>query len=134
MSTDLKTVNAHQLMPQVAAFFLEHDLSAAPVVDEAEHFVGMLSAKDFLREFLGDDHLFQRADDKDCWEIVRLPDMACSYMTRAAQSIDPAATLTTAAKIMAMEKIHHLPVLNAEGKLVGMLSTMDVTRAVVELF
>lgn len=129
MSTEIRSVYAHQMMPEVANFFLEHDLSAAPVIDETERCVGMLSAKDFLREFLGDDHLFQHSDDKDCWEIVRLPDMACSYMTRAVQTIAPDASISEAAKVMTVEKIHHLPVLNSEGRLAGMLSTMDITRA-----
>lgn len=135
MNKQVVTVGAHQPMCEVATAFLEHNISAAPVVDETNRFVGILSASDFLRrDCQRDDHHLQRAEHDQCWEIGRCgPDMACSYMTKAVQTVSPGTLLLRAAMIMSAGHIHRLPVLDEQNRVAGMVSTMDITATVVNV-
>jgi CBS domain-containing membrane protein len=135
MNKQVITVGAHQAMAQVAQVFLRHEISAAPVIDESGRFVGMLSATDFLRRDaqtleprLGLADHGQALVIRDCG-----PDMACAYMTTAVQTASPRTPLIQAAMMMTAVHIHRLPVLDAEQRLIGMMSTMDVTAALVNI-
>jgi CBS domain-containing protein len=52
-----------------------------------------------------------------------------SVMTRNVVTIGPEASIRTAAKIMATNRVSGLPVVDSEGRLVGMVSEMDLLRS-----
>lgn len=52
-------------------------------------------------------------------------------MTKKPITIDPQAPLGTAAAVMREREIRHLPVVDADGRLVGMLSDTDLRSAVL---
>ena len=54
-------------------------------------------------------------------------------MTSPARSVRADATLAEAARVLAEESLHHVVVIDATGRAVGMLSVLDVLRAVVGL-
>jgi CBS-domain-containing membrane protein len=134
-----------QPMREAAALFRSHDISAAPVVDEHGRCVGVVSATDFLER------------DADCGD-VRAPgsqsyscrllgtaadeplrisspseDAVANWMTDAVQSVSPEASLSMAAKIMCAQHVHRLVVLDERHRVCGMLSTMDVAAALVNV-
>ncbi len=49
MTPSVVTVSSHETMSEAAALMVEHHVSGMPVVDEAGHCVGVLSATDFVR-------------------------------------------------------------------------------------
>jgi len=52
-------------------------------------------------------------------------------MTRSPISIEPNAPLGTAIAVMTEQKIHHLPVLDDDGALVGIITDRDLRSAVL---
>lgn len=50
-------------------------------------------------------------------------------MTPTPITVSPTETLTDAMELMAMKKIRHLPVIDADGKLIGMVTDRDLRRA-----
>jgi CBS domain-containing membrane protein len=135
MNKQVVVVEAHERMPEVAQFFLDHGISAAPVTEESGRFVGILSATDFLRrdresrdaglDTYARSHSLEMGDSG--------PDMACAYMTDAVQTVSLDTPLVQAARIMVTAHLHRLPVVDAQQRVAGMISTMDVTAAMVNL-
>jgi CBS domain-containing membrane protein len=114
MTKSVVQVAANQTLGEVAKSFAEHQISSAPVVDEQGRCMGILSATDFLNH-----------------DAPSLEQQVASYMTAAVKSIAPVAPLLTAAATMCAQHIHRLPVLDEYGRVVGMLSTMDIVAALL---
>jgi CBS-domain-containing membrane protein len=132
-------------MWEVAALFRWHDVSAAPVVDEQGHCVGILSATDFLERDAdcGDGHapgsqrfscrLSGTTADRSLRIISPVEDAVSDWMTNAVQAVSPEASLAIAAKIMCAKHVHRLVVLDASQRVCGMVSTMDIAAALVNV-
>lgn len=135
MSPNVYAVGAHRPMAEVAREFLEHEISAAPVIDEYERFVGILTATDFLKRDADlDQHQLEKTESEKHWEIPDPgPDMPSSFMTKAVQTVSVEDSILRAALIMSTEHIHRLPVLDSEQRVAGIVSTMDITAAVVNI-
>lgn len=125
-----------------AAFLVAHEISAAPVIDDAGHAVGVISHTDVVRHnsevALHDPHdaEYYRAFDRRCppamreavygqkAETVRV----CDVMTPVVVQVSAQdAAVSVIAKLLAL-KIHRLFVVDQAGTLVGVISTLDVLR------
>lgn len=84
-------------------------ISSAPVLDPYGRAVGILSIKDVLSAGPGSS--------------------VAERMTRPALSIRADSTIDEAAQAMAEQNLHHAAVVNHEGFVVGMLSLVDVLKA-----
>lgn len=119
-----------------AAMLLEHRMSGAPVVDGEGRPVGIVSKTDLLR------HAHERGEEVEPREDPGLDrgfHTAAIDATTVADVMMPVVfaiaddtTIATAAALMAGEGVHRLPVLDAGGAVVGILSTLDVVRWVAE--
>ena len=146
MRKDVVHVSAHQSMSEVAEILVSHDVSGAPVVDEYGQCVGILSASDFVkrqRRSGGNDqptlemqrHDLARTVTNHPHEIVRpAEDLVCHHMSTAVQSISPHAQLIDAVVIMDAQHVHRLPVLDKQGHLLGLLTSMDIIAPVITAF
>jgi CIC family chloride channel protein len=85
--------------------------SAYPIVDEHRHCVGIVSRSDLLAPDVTDD--------------APLLDVASADVV----SITADDTLLTALELIVTEEVEHLPVLDAEGHVVGMCTRTDILRA-----
>jgi len=99
---DLPLIDARH---QLRAF----GVGAAPVVDQARKPVGVLSVKDIL--------------DTD--------GRAADRMSRPALCVPSSALVEDAARRLAATGVHHLVVVDGAGETVGMLSTLDLLRALL---
>ena len=117
------TLPADGTLAAAAARLLEHDISGAPVVDEAGLCVGVLSAVDFVRH-----EVKQATADKPQTSDAQL---AREHMTVATRSVAPDSALLEAAREMCDAHLHRLPVLDRAGKVVGMISSLDIVAALV---
>lgn len=145
MTRNVVQVRAWQPMCEVAALFRSRDVSAAPVVDEQGRCVGILSATDFLQRDAdcGDTNApgSQRCSCRVSGgnEDVPLPvtspaeDAVDDWMTDAVQSVSPETTLSMAARIMCAQHVHRLVVLDKGQRVSGMISTMDMAAAIVNV-
>jgi CBS-domain-containing membrane protein len=143
MNREIVSVRARQPMCEVAALFRNHEISAAPVVNEHGHCIGIISATDFLsrdagcgsqhspgsrqcacRATVGNDDIPSRAS-------LAEDDVVCDWMTKAVQTVAPSTRLAVAAKIMCAQHVHRLVVVEHGQQVIGMISTMDIVSAVV---
>jgi len=142
MTTDVVQVSANQTMTEAAEALAGGGVSAAVAVDEQGRCVGMLSATDFLRRECrevesGETHVSEETHELvqtngGPLHITALPEnMVNSNMTAAVQSVAPETSLLKAAMIMNAEHVHRLPVLDGDGRVLGIISTMDILSSLL---
>ena len=122
MTRKVICVAKNQRLSDAAGLFLEKGISGAPVIDEHGRCVGVLSAIDYVRRA----HALQHADESGTAE-----ERVGGEMSSGVRSVQPEQTLLTAARIMCEKHVHRLPVLNLDGKPVGLITSMDVVAALV---
>lgn len=129
MTRNVVTLSSQQSMLDVARKFVEHDVVAAPVVDEQGRCVGFFSAADFLRREL---KLRQEsAGDGASPTPASRPAVVGRFMSSNVQSLLPGEPLVRAARMMCDQHLHRVPVVNDEGRVVGIISTMDLVAALL---
>jgi CBS-domain-containing membrane protein len=108
----------------------EHRVSAVPVVDDAAVPIGIVSERDLLlKEELPEatgSFLHPRRFRRDMAKAEGL--RAADLMTTPVVTIGPAATIAAAARIMHRRGIKRLPVVDASGRIVGIVSRVDLLQ------
>lgn len=155
MNPDLETIQIHETMSpvtvtvtrtqnlgDVAKLFQEHKINSAPVVDEMGRCVGIITSADLVRfqSQLADvgariDHgLSFELSQKELGgsiEIVQHPfDEADRHMTSEVQTVDRSTSLVQASKIMCLQGVHHLIVLDDAEHPIGILSSLDILKKI----
>jgi CBS-domain-containing membrane protein len=130
MTRDVVKLSSRESMLDVSRKFVEHDVVAAPVIDENGRCVGFFSAADFLRREL---KLRQESSEADAETAIRAARQAAvgRFMSSTVRSLHPGDPLLDAARIMCEQHLHRLPVVDDGGHVVGIVSTMDVVAALV---
>ena len=95
-------------------FMRIQQVSAVPVVASDGKLVGLLSEADLMRNF----------DKQDGGS----PPTAADLMTRDVITIGPDASVAAAARIMVERGVKRLPVVDAVGRVIGVVSRVDVLR------
>ena len=144
---DLMTFHAVTVMPDDTVkdaldLLVANNVAALPVVDEANRCVGVISASDLLglAQERGEDlEAFNAAEGLtrelliEHLERADFSDLAVKEaMTPTPIVIGPEATLPEAARIMVEYGIHHLAVTENKHRFLGLLSALDIVRAVAE--
>ena len=106
----------------------ENRIRRLPVVSGGK-LVGIVSDRDLKGA------LPSRATSLDVWELHGLIDKlkVAEIMTKNVVTTTPGATIERVAMIMMEKKIEGLPVLDAKGNLVGIVTEGDVFRALTEV-
>jgi len=132
MTTNVVTVHAGASFKEIAMRLREHRVSAFPVLDEDGTVIGVVSEADLLlKEVLSlseDDALEgarpgilrQRAQEKA--RAVTAADL----MSRPAVTVAPEDSVEHAARLMYARGVKRVPVTDAAGRLVGIVSRADV--------
>lgn len=139
MTTEVVPVSVNQTMAEAARLMADRSLTAAPIVDEYGHCVGMLAGSDFMRkQTVGDDeptlagkqHELVQEPGSEAFHIAEAQtDLVGSYMAPGVQCVEPTATLAEAARIMCAQRVHQLPVLDAHSHPVGIVTSLDILAA-----
>ncbi len=105
-----------------------HHISAMPVVDANGRLVGIVSEDDLLAKQ-------REREAKRPWLGLRWTDggpargrVAGDVMTSPVVSVSPAASVSEAARLMYRESVKRLPVVNAHGSVVGIVSRADLLK------
>jgi CBS domain-containing protein/anti-sigma regulatory factor (Ser/Thr protein kinase) len=114
MTANVKVVNPELSMMDVLELFRQARISGAPVVDEGA-LVGIVSIEDLIRSL-------RRGD-------VEAP--VRSYMSGQIITVNSFDPLVEALKVFAKTRVGRLPVLDQNGKLVGIITKGDVTRGLL---
>jgi CBS domain-containing protein len=130
MTTKVVSVTRHSDYHQIARLLHEHHLTAVPVVTPEGRVAGVVSEADLLRK----QELHESAGKEPAW-LLRPADRtkaeaktAEGLMTAPAVTIGPDALLGTAARLMSARHVKRLPVVDEDGRLVGIVSRTDLLR------
>lgn len=142
MTTGVPTVQASQSVPDGARVLLESGLSGVPVLD-GEALVGLLTDFDLVaREAEVEapapvsvlDALFAADAGRRFEDEVRqaLAVTVGDLMTAPVATVLPMATLGQVATLMADRHLDPVPVVDVDGRLLGVVSRRDIIRVVAE--
>jgi CBS domain-containing protein len=136
MTTKVLTVRPTTPLKDAAALLAEHRISGLPVVDEERRVLGVVSEGDILFKESGtqcQQGFFDR--------LLALPPTGIDLklaartvgeaMSVPALTIGPRRPVTVAATTMIEEGVNRLPVVDADERLIGIITRADLVRAFV---
>ena len=130
MRTHPYRVTAQHPVRDLLTLFMDHGISAVPVVDAQGQPLGFVSKTDVVRHLHRSSPGEHHEGDKQIqpwWDAERLSRLTVgAIMTPTVYSFVPETTVADAMAVMAFEGLHHVPVVEASGTLVGMVSALDV--------
>jgi len=132
MTPDPQKVNLDTSLAEVARLLLSSTFTGLPVVDEENRPVGIIAQGDLIYKAgmpmrLG---LLAESDRQKVSAVLEAlaPRQAREVMSRPAVAIEQDKSVTDAINLMIEKKVKRLPVVDEVGKLVGILSRVDVFR------
>lgn len=128
MSQNATCARADASLETIAALFLEDGLTAVPVLDADGRPIGLVSKTDLLREVRDRGEIPDASLPRGMHVVPDALVCAGDVMTPLVFAVLENATLGQAIPLMAFEHVHHAPVVTADGRVVGVLSSMDVLR------
>ncbi len=136
MRREAVSVRPQSPLTEVVELLLDKDFTAVPVLDDQRRVVGMVSDSDLLtRGGMGVTLSLKRAADPEfVRELHRALEnparQVAEVMTREAVTVSPDASLGAAARLMVERRLKRLPVVDAEGRLVGILGRLDILHTI----
>jgi CBS domain-containing protein len=128
MTTSVVTVDRITSYKEIARLLTEHRISGLPVLKMGREVVGVVTEADLLAaEDKVQRHL--HATTRRSWWPRRQQHLALTageLMTAPAITIGPQATVPAAARLMNAQHIRRLPVVDKQGRLVGVVSRRDL--------
>ena len=112
MSSHITCASEELPAEELVALLVDRGFSGVPVVDSTGKPVGVVSKSDLIEDTRG--------------LLVR------DIMMPIAFTLPESASLSHAAALMAYENIHRVPVVSAEGAVIGIVSALDIARWVAE--
>jgi len=130
MTREVASVGEDAAFKDIVALMARRKVSAVPVLDGDGRVVGVVSEADLLPK-----EEFRDADPSRLEQLRRLPDLAKAggvaareVMTSPAVTVRADAGLARAARLMAVHRVKRLPVTDAAGALVGVVSRGDLLK------
>lgn len=137
MTKDVITVKEDDTVEKCANLLSTHGLSGLPVVDTENHVTGIITEGDLIKHnskvqvpafleilggiiYLDNPNTYLENVKKSMGHFVK------TVMTDDVTAIHSDASVDEAASLLVQNKVNRLPVLNAEEKLVGIVSRRDV--------
>lgn len=134
------TVRPDTSWKDAAQLFFDHHVSAAPVVDENGHLVGILSEKDLFRGLFPSFRDWVQAPESYL-NFSEMEHGAASVATKTVKEVMSDRVLTATpdtpvlkvGALMVASGIHHIPVVDKD-VLVGMVGRGDIYRAILKAY
>jgi CBS domain-containing protein len=131
MTTKVIWVRKDASFREMAAAFGRYRVSAFPVLDEGRHVIGVVSEADLLNKLALDGEedgmpgmisgILRHKEREKARGIT-----AGDLMTAPPVTVDPDDTIEHAARLMYARRVKHLPVVDADQHLAGIISRADV--------
>lgn len=137
MSKDVITVEYGTDLEEAWALLRLHKIKVLPVVDKAHRVIGVISLVDILKR--ADLKTYRGFEEKLIAFIrksARLhsekPESVGQVMASPAFTVDEHAYIAALVPMLSDKGLHHVPVINAERRLVGMVSQSDLIAALYQ--
>jgi CBS domain-containing membrane protein len=134
MSRNPVTVTRDTPLPAAWALLRSKGIKALPVIDASHQVVGIVTQADFLRDAKVD--VREGPDGRVQWHVVtpvtgapHAPAQINQLMTRRVRVASRDRSLADVVPVFSDTGHHHIPVIDAAGRLVGILTQTDVVRA-----
>jgi len=114
MTSDPRTVTADSSIAEAARLMRDEDTGIAPIT-EGERLVGVVTDRDIAIGVV--------AEGKDP-QSTKVTEIASSKLV----TVDPQQDLDEALRLMAKHQVRRLPVVEEDGKLVGILAQADIAK------
>ena len=115
MTIDVKCCEAYNTLNTAAQMMWDNDIGCVPVVDPDRHVLGMLTDRDIaMAAFLQG--------------VPLIGSLVTSAMSKEVFSCAPDDDMGDAEQLMREKQVRRLPVIDAQGRLVGIVSLNDVAR------
>jgi CBS domain-containing protein len=127
MMTNPLSINQDATVPELIAMLTDHGFTAAPVIDDAGHPVGVVSRGDILvhdRARTSSTPSGSSEERATAADSTRVRDI----MTPAIFSVSPDTAASRVVEEMLALKVHRLFVVDSDGTLVGIITALDVLR------
>ena len=138
MTRDVVAITQDQSVSQAWKLMLEKQVKAMPVLDSSARVVGILTDEDLLerggiQQRLSVAMRMARADmEQELRALENSPVRVADIRSYPAVTVLETDTLGAATTRMVQAGLKRMPVVDASGKLVGMLSRLDILRAVAQ--
>lgn len=114
-----------------------HRLHALPVVDRARRVIGIITRADFLEhagraDLAGIHHRLRRLIKPTRRSHSDRPEVVGQVMSAPAVTVDERTPMVELVPLMADQGYHHVPVVNDERRLTGMVTQSDLVAALYE--
>ncbi len=119
MSTELHTATPDTLVEDAAEELLANGIGSLVVTDDAGRIEGILTTTDFV-------DIVAKSQPKAQTTVSR-------YMSTDVVTVDPQTTIQEAADTIVEHGFHHLPVVDGDGVVVGILTTSDLAAYLSDL-
>lgn len=129
MTRDVITVTPDTSLFKAAKLMKEHDIRRLPVVDDHKRLVGIVSDRDVKAASPS------RATSLDMYELMYLLSeiKIRDVMTASPVSISPEQTVETVALLMQEKGFGGLPVVDADNKVIGIITDHDIFKVFVTI-
>lgn len=142
MTTDIHTINQDAEIKQLAKEFVEHNVNAMPVVDDAGTLVGMVTQTDLVEQdkplhiptviSLFDWVIYLESPKKFSDEVRKVTARKVGEIcSRDVITCTPDDAVATVASLMVDNKVHLVPVV-VEGQMIGVVGRLDIIRSMGE--
>jgi len=108
---------------QLIELMVQNRIGCIPVVEPPGRPVGMVTKLDLVERLFAAESMAA-----DGGALAPVPGTAGDLMMPLAITLADHASVAHAAALMTTENIHHVAIVDGEGRLVGMVSSMDVVR------
>jgi CBS domain-containing protein len=127
MTNSVVVAHEDATFKEIATAMRDNHVSALPVVDCDDRVVGVVSEGDLLvREAAVADRTVSGSWWRGRRGVMATAELARDLMTRPAVTIGPDASVAEAARLMNARRVKRLPVVTASGRLLGVISRVDV--------
>jgi CBS domain-containing protein len=134
MTREVVTARPTMTYKSVADLLVKYMVSAAPVVDDDDRVIGVVSEIDLLSKIEYGDRLphhplaVRRLSQADQSRRRAAGTTAADAMTTPAITITEDASLASAARMLDAARVKRLPVVTIDGRLTGIVSRRDLVR------
>lgn len=130
MSRTPHSVKSDSSLSEAWELMRRHHVKALPVVDDAQHVVGIITLADFLTHANLDQYMAQPSSN--VLSLGDKPEIVGQIMTHKVHVASFNSYLVALLPLFSQTGHHHLPVIDSENHLIGILTQSDVVRALVK--
>jgi CBS domain-containing protein len=141
MTTNPKCLHPDTSVDEAIVTLMGWGVTGAPIVDinTSRKLLGVVSSYDFLQKEAFEGALLPMEGSEQNVQTyanaaARICGQSCrDIMTTNPRTVSPKDTMRVAAELMSRERLHHLPVVDKEGNILGILTPADVMMDLVHV-